>query len=247
MKKYDIVSINEIGTRPTQQDSVGYDVSSHKGCAFAVLADGMGGLKYGDEISSLIVCQGLKRYRELVQIEDVNYASAFVEGLNAEVNGLLSQKEGMGGSTYIGVYLNKRCMQYASVGDSKLYRIRKREGIQRINVDHNFGRELDELALLGKISLYEAMKNTQRNALTSYMGAESVRLIDASDERIELKRGEVILLLSDGVSSALSEDEIARCFAGRNMKKNAELLSRCISEKNLKNQDNYSAIAIRIR
>lgn len=247
--KYDIATMNELGTRSSQQDSIGYAISEKYGVCYAVLADGMGGLRHGKEVSSLLVQSSMNRFHmcERNEYDFSPIPTGIISDLNNEVLRMLEGLEGSGGSTYIGVYIDNREMFFASVGDSKLYLIGGEGSYRRLNIDHNFGRDLDELVKEGKISQEEAQNNGQRNALTSYMGAEDIRLVHYNDRAIELDKGDIVILMSDGVTGTLSMDEVAACFKGKSIEAGMEELRNSVIARQKKNQDNFSAIAIRIR
>ena len=250
-KKYDVAMLSEIGKRSSQQDSIGYKIDKKSPGCFAVLADGMGGLLYGRDVSSLLVNGALELYEsEAKWAASANeFLTGMIPRLNEKVLEMLESKEGDGGSTLIEVLISGSNLYFSSVGDSKLFLLSmdgSTNKISRLNVDHNFGRDLDQLAQMGKISYEEARGNVQRNALTSYMGAESVRLIDSSEDVIHLCKGDVIILASDGITAALSNEEIQECVSGYKSNEAVLNLTRKVEEKDRKSQDNYSAIVIRI-
>ena len=254
--KYDIATMNELGTRSSQQDSIGYAISEKYGVCYAVLADGMGGLRHGKEVSSLLVQSSMNRFHmcERNEYDFSPIPTGIISDLNNEVLRLLEGLEGSGGSTYIGVYIDNREMFFASVGDSKLYLIGGEGSYRRLNIDHNFGRDLDELVKEGKISQEEAQNNGQRNALTSYMGAEDIRLVHYNDRAIELDKGDIVILMSDGVTSCEKgtierHNRMLRRFIpkGKSIEAGMEELRNSVIARQKKNQDNFSAIAIRIR
>ena len=102
-----------------------------------------------------------------------------------------------------------------------------------------------ELVNEGKMTLEDAMQDPQKNALTSYIGIDSLERIDQNLTEIELFEGDRILLITDGVYNALSDVEIMNSMeypAGRAMMH----MEMQIEGKNLTNQDNYTALLIEI-
>lgn len=242
-----IGNAHHIGARESQQDSFGIsDILSRELCekkgVFAVVADGMGGLSNGKEVSAIVTSSMLKYFNEKTfhsapEIELLNMVSS----ANEEVNRYLGKDgKGKSGSTLISIILQNRQLYWAAAGDSRICLVRN-NSILQLNREHTYGCELDEKAAMGEISREEAQNNPQRAALTSYLGMGKLEKIDRSIRPLNLVSGDRVLLMSDGVFGALSDEEILSVM---NIPpyESAVMLERMILAKNKPNQDNFTAV-----
>lgn len=252
-----LAGISEIGARAEQQDAMWFsgmsDVQAERSTGersegesvFAVLADGMGGLSDGAKISGLIV-EGMRdAYLSKDRAgEPVPFLQQSLWQVNETVNQYLAGKE-PGGSTVIAAYIDDKKLYYCSVGDSRIYWWHKKR-ICRLNVEHNYGRDLDELARQGVITEAEAKSDIRRGALTSYIGKGMLDQVDGNEIPILLEKGDVILLLTDGTFRTISDEELARCAAKESAEQIAQAIARAVVWEQKKHQDNYTIIAIRV-
>ena len=168
-----------------------------------VVADGMGGY-VGGEIASRTAVKSVAYYFS-------NYTHASTEQLTkaiAYANDCIISKiiidpslEGMG-TTLSLLSLVDSTAYWAHVGDSRIYLYRKGM-LKQITTDHTVIHELIEDH---SITTDEAEKHPQRHVLTRAVGVEKQLEIDTL---IVGRGGGSILLCSDGLSAAMSEEEIA--------------------------------------
>lgn len=258
-----MAGISEIGQRADQQDSMWFsgipaggpeqtecgqpDLMTAEcmdgGSAFAVIADGMGGLSDGAKISGMIV-QGMgQAYAEKERDkEPVLFLQQSLWRVNETVNQYLFGKE-PGGSTMIAAYIEDRRLYYCSVGDSRIYLWHKKQ-LCRLNVEHNYGQELDGLAREGIITELEAKGNPRRGALTCYIGKGVLDQVDGNEIPIGLEKGDVVLLLTDGVFRTVSDSELARCAGRESAEDIALAIARAVVWEQKPRQDNYTVVAI---
>lgn len=252
-----LAGISEIGLRADQQDAMWFSgmpeerTECLKGerlggeSALAVIADGMGGLSDGARISELIV-EGM---RDAYLAEDrtkepVPFLQQSLWRVNEAVNQYLTGKE-PGGSTVIAAYIEDKKLYYCSVGDSRIYLWHKKR-LCRLNVEHNYGHDLDELARRGVITQAEAEGDVRRAALTSYIGKGILDLVDGNEIPIVLEKGDVVLLLTDGTFRTVSDEELARCAGRESAEEIAQAIARAVVWEQKPRQDNYTIIAVRI-
>ncbi len=241
-------NVQNIGQRESQQDSFGLSDMSNKALCeqkglFAIVADGMGGLSNGAEVSALVTRSMLGSFstrpftadtpQELLNM--LSYA-------NKEVNGFLKNVKDRSGSTVVAVLLKDKMLHWISVGDSRICLIRN-GAILQLNREHTYASELDEKAAKGEISYEKAQSDPQRNALTSYLGMGELEKIDRSLRPLQLTPGDRVLLMSDGVFGTLSDEEI---LSTMNLVpyESVALLEELILKKNKRGQDNFTAILI---
>lgn len=242
-----IGKVHGIGSREMQQDAFGVSGTGEneikeKGL-LAVLADGMGGMSSGERASMATVVScldffgkyGIGRYAQEELTEMMHEANADVV---RELGGVA------GGSTAIVAYIREKKVSWASVGDSHIYLYRKHT-LYQLNHDHNYAATLQIMVEEGRISREEALQDPQRAALTSFMGLEELPQIDSNEEPLDLKKGDRLVLMSDGVFGTLSNEEMESVMEYL-PEKTAMLLEAQIQQKRRRNQDNYAAIIIEI-
>ena len=113
-----------------------------------------------------------------------------------------ARQAGMG-TTMTCAWLSEQRCAFAHVGDSRLYLLRAGE-LTCVTHDHSVAQEL---LRQGSIPADEAQHHPQRHVLTRWLGLEPFTCDEGS---LDLLPGDVVLLCSDGLVSALSEEEIAR-------------------------------------
>ena len=240
-------TLHNIGKRPSQQDSLDALVLKDGG-ALAVVADGMGGLSDGDKVSQMIV--------RTIHNDAVNQTSAhlsenllaLITHANTEVNHMLgfgaAPERYKSGSTLVLAVMEYGQFRYASVGDSRIYLFRN-GGLIQINREHIYEAELLQYAVNREMSFAEARSHPKRKSVTSFVGMGSLRHVDACLNPIRTLPGDKLLLCSDGVFNALSEEEIAWTLSsGRDAVTAAKTLEKAVLDKNIQQQDNFSAVLV---
>jgi serine/threonine protein phosphatase PrpC len=240
-----IGNTHHIGARESQQDSFGIsDISNAALCAdkgvFAVVADGMGGMADGVDISSIATRSMLQYFNEAdssgqPELDLLN----MLYSANYNVNSFLAGRE-QGGSTVAAVIIRDGNLYWASVGDSRIYLVRS-QSLMQINHEHVYALELDERAAMGEISWEDAANDPQRTALTNYLGIGKLERVDRNIRPLRLLPGDRVLLMTDGVFGSLSDDEILGAMASDPLDNAAELQNRVLA-KGKPDQDNLTAI-----
>lgn len=242
-----IGKVHNIGRRSSQQDSFGLsmdgEVLKTEGRGIlAVVADGMGGMENGGQISALVTMTMLQQFDSRTSDEEGDkLLLELANKANEEVNVLQANAGGKrGGSTLVTVFVKEDEMYWLTIGDSHLYLYRN-DALLQVNQDHVYAVELDEKAARGEISSEEAVNDPQRKALTSYIGAGTIRKIDRNIRPVKLRQGDRILMMSDGVFGTLSDEEIAAAMR-LPVGESSVALDQMIQNKNKETQDNYTAL-----
>ncbi len=111
------------------------------------------------------------------------------------------------GSTLTTVLLWRRWAYVGQVGDSRAYLLRRNELIQ-VTVDQTLVHDLVES---GAITAEEARTHPQRNMITQALGSPQPLRVPMS--RVELKRGDKLLICSDGLHGEVEDDKIRELMA----------------------------------
>lgn len=234
-----------VGGRREQQDymaivPVGGDGESVDG-VWLIVADGMGGHEGGASASVVAVDSFSKKVKGLTEISSASIKAA-IEAANDAVIDWAQDSDG--GTTIVVLYLSEHHYWFGSVGDSRIF-LRRHGVLHRLNHDHNLGAQLDRLVAEGKLDPQEANADgPERRYLTSYLGKQSGLLVEVEGPR-EWQAGDSFILASDGLSDALSNDEIANIgFQVTTDVTYAEALVNATVRKQRPGQDNVTAVTV---
>lgn len=193
-----------------QEMKPGRFVSGPKG-ALLIVADGMGGAAAG-AVASKLASSYIYESIAANWLTDRNnspnqFASHIVEAVesaNASVHATGSKNpefRGMG-STATVVGILDGFLYLAQVGDSRAYVVRRGE-TQQVTRDQSI---VQEMLDAGQITEDEAMASQRRNVILQALGANPTVEVDLTYQQI--RRGDVIVLCSDGLSGQVRADEI---------------------------------------
>lgn len=174
-----------------------------------VVCDGMGGAKSGNVASSLaadVFVQEVKqswKYDQSQEFIDQLLTNA-VKLANFTVYDQAKQFEeftGMG-TTLVAVLIHGKTATFVNVGDSRAYCV-DNDGIHQVTVDHSL---VQLMVARGELTPEKARFYPGKNLITRAIGTESVVNCDIFHRR--LRKGDWVLLCSDGLSNLMDEQEI---------------------------------------
>jgi serine/threonine protein phosphatase PrpC len=230
-----------IGKRKEQEDSFATTITENG--VMAVLTDGMGGYSRGKQASSIAVNIFNREFSKLANIHPVS--DFFIKASNLSNKEILEKAKGIKtGTTLASVIISEGYLYWASIGDSAIALFRNGEFIN-LNQKHIFEAILQEQYLTGKIPKEEVLNNPMKKRLTSYIGHDEFKDIEISKAAIKLRRGDKIILCSDGVYNSVSELEMEKVLL-KNIKphKAAEDIINLINDKNYLKQDNGTIVIL---
>ncbi len=175
---------------------------------FAILADGMGGQGAGD-IASEMAVDAVRRCLDNVPGVRPHEARTLLERAVRLANEAVlarsrreSDKAGMG--TTLDVVLITGVDAYvAHVGDSRTYLVADGTA-RRLTSDHTVA---EVMRRAGELTDEEARNSPTRSVLCNAIGIEEATAIDHA--HVRLRRGDRLLLCSDGLHEYLPDDEVA--------------------------------------
>jgi protein phosphatase len=236
-----------IGTREYQQDALFVSesarfVKGESAMAFGVLCDGMGGMEKGEAASGLTVDTLVS---DILQMDDHVNIPAFLEAEIIKLDELLTARCENSGTTLTACVIIGDLLYWASVGDSRIYILRKDEIVQ-VTRDHNYLLRLREDVISGKLTDEEANSDPKREALISYIGAGGVELMDVNKTPFQLENGDIVLMCSDGLNKSLSDERIKEIISEHygNIAEAANYLPLCAVDADAGPKDNISVILI---
>ena len=179
-----------------------------------VVADGMGGAEAG-EVASAIAVQTIRHYVEekLTASEAANIGLVLQEALEqanskiVEYQAAHPEARSMG-STAVAALANPPDAAIAWVGDSRAY-ICDGHGLRQLTKDHSLVQRLIEI---GQISPEEARHHEHKNVITRSLGARPTGPAGAESLSLRLKRGDRLLLCSDGLTTHVEDRQIAEAL-----------------------------------
>ncbi|MFR1833055.1 MAG: PP2C family protein-serine/threonine phosphatase [Lachnospiraceae bacterium] len=200
-----------IGTREYQQDFA--YIYTDKRDVLGILCDGMGGLNGGEAASQTAVSVMAGAFlKERPQHDIPGFFFDTAKKMDKMVAGL-TDKNGKAlnaGTTALAALIRDGELYIMSVGDSKLYLIRE-DKIKTLTREHNYRLQLTEQRDAGMISAkkFEEESNTRMaEALISYVGMNGLARTDINRQPFVLQDGDIVLLCSDGLYKAMSEQKI---------------------------------------
>ncbi len=236
---------HNIGARPAQQDSLGQVELAQGRGVLAVVADGMGGLSGGEQVSQAIVRDMLSCAASLRPGQMDGVLQEIVKRVNDDVNRMLGP-EGLykSGSTLVTVLVQDDAFHWLSVGDSRIYLYRDGRMVQ-LNQEHTLLQEWMPDILNGKLRYEDAVKDPDGVKLTSFIGMGQLKHVDASVRRIRLKEGDRLLLMSDGVFNTLSEPTMEQILAAcPDVQQAASQFEKAVLSAKMPGQDNFTTIIL---
>jgi PPM family protein phosphatase len=205
---------------------------------FAV-ADGMGGAKAG-EVASAVAVEAVEGARESDEPVEAQLAE-IVRDANRRIYDLAvadESRRGMGTTlTLAKVHADE--VSLAHVGDSRAYRLRDGE-LSQLTRDHSLVAELERS---GQITAEAAEHHPQRSIITRALGPEPD--VEVDTYTLAGRDGDVFLICSDGLTSMISDDEVASILgSARSLDEAADALVRAANQSGGK--DNITVILFRL-
>ena len=178
-----------------------------------MVADGMGGAAAGEVASATAVDVVLRHLREKLSekrgpepVELVNELTHAAEKANWSIFQQAVNKpelRGMGTTATIAALLNDT-IYLAQVGDSRAYLVRAGIATQ-LTKDQSLMQKLIEA---GELTEEEAALSERRNIILQALGPEANVKVDLTMQPV--RRGDVLLLCSDGLSGQVRPEDMAR-------------------------------------
>lgn len=246
--KIEHASLSDKGkVRENNEDACGQfvpaekDEQAQKGILFLV-ADGMGGHR-GGEIASRLAVEAI--VSAFTQSQETDRAGVLVSAFEHANTLILTESTtdttlfGMG-TTCTAIALHGSHAYFAHVGDSRAYCQRGDQLTQMTN-DHSL---VGEMVRSGIITDEDARTHPRRNVITRSLGIQESLMTDTPNSPFEVMAGDTFLLCSDGLTSFVEDDEIARVLAGNDVDSQCETLVRLANDGGGK--DNITVQVIRI-
>jgi len=203
-----------------------------------IVADGMGGHNAGDYASQYTVEVMIDELAGSVFTDPVENIRNAIITANRKIREKAMEDETMAGmgTTVVAATCLENILLVANVGDSRLYIIN--EDIKQITQDHSL---VEEMVRMGGLAPEQARNHPDKNIITRAIGATGQ--VEADFFRVELVKGDIVLMCSDGLTNMLEDNEIETILKGQiNIAGKAEELVKAANSNGGK--DNIAVILI---
>ena len=200
---------------------------------FAV-ADGMGGAQAGEVASHL----ALESLVEAVAADAALPDAALAANAAVFQRSRTDRSHSGMGTTLTAALLRADRLEYAHIGDSRLYLWRD-ETLEQVTDDHSL---VGEMVRGGHLTREAALSHPQRSILSRALGTEPRAAIDSGE--VALAAGDAVVLCSDGLYSMVPDATIAAVLAA--VDDPSRVARQLVREaKNEGGHDNITVIVLR--
>ena len=226
-----------IGQRQLQQDLTGSALGDAGG--LLLLADGRG--QAGKIAAKLAIDTCLDLYQECQAGEKPQYY--FRKAFQAANHKILSVLEDGRGSTCLAAAIIERSrLYYALVGNSRIALFRDGDLVPVTE-----GQTIDILAQhryqQGRITKEQALKLLHERRLYNFVGQDGFHDIEFFSEPIELQPGDIVVILSDGVTETVPWRQIEDCLGQTaSPQEKAQQIIALVEGSSREDKDNASVI-----
>ena len=172
-----------------------------------IVADGMGGHRAGEVAS----CRAIERIVDYIRraesgLGSITLLRQAINDANRDVfEASIGSDEFTGmGTTAVMALLAPEKYTVANIGDSRLYHY-DGSRLRRVTNDHSY---VQELVSSGLITEQQAREHPQRNLVTRAIGTSRFEKADVGVKR--WKRGDVLMLCSDGLCGVVDDIDMER-------------------------------------
>jgi serine/threonine protein phosphatase PrpC len=168
-----------------------------------IVSDGMGGHQ-GGEKASRIVCEALGEL--LAKSKTTNLREVFLDAIELADSRVKDLRVGAG-ATLTGAIIQNGYAQFFNCGDSASLLMGSRGKLKYRNIEHSpLGYGLESGLIPDESS--EEVDLVEDNIVSNGIGFQTVRI--ELSQRVEVSEGDLIALMSDGVSGHFTTDEIVK-------------------------------------
>lgn len=217
--KFSIFQDSRVGGRAYNEDRIGYRYTSD--ALVMVLADGLGGHGHGEVAAEAAVRSVVATFEKQARPRLSDPQAFLADALAGAHVAILAQSgirqlDDLPRTTCVICVVQDGIAYWAHAGDSRLYVLRNGRVLTRTHDHSRVQAMVDE----GRLDPVRMRDHPQRNILTSCLGGDQQPRFEFAP-KLPLKRGDVILLCSDGVWGPLDDDAPLALLSLRNAVKAA--------------------------
>ncbi|MDR0275327.1 MAG: protein phosphatase 2C domain-containing protein [Burkholderiaceae bacterium] len=205
--RFSVFQLSRRGGREKNEDRMGYSYTRDTG--IFVLADGMGGHPEGEVAAQIALQTLLDLFQRQAQPKIAAPVDFLASGLLEAHHEIIRYASGKAmldtpRTTVVAALVQDDLMYWVHCGDSRLYVVREGALVVRTR-DHSYA----EAQVQSNITA----SGISRNVLYTCLGATIRPLFDVSGP-MALKKGDKVMLCSDGLWGSLEESKIVRTLSG---------------------------------
>lgn len=235
-------SFSGIGKRANNEDAYRFSIISDENSSLFMVCDGVGGRNKG-EIASALVCDSFKNFLETKpDFSDINWVNNAIKYTEQQFDLAMEQDSNTRGmaSTLALVAFQEKNILIAHCGDSRVYHFRNKEILFETK-DHSY---INWMIDRGEITTEEAKTHPKKNVITRCIAG--TRNPTKADIQLitNLQVNDYLLLCSDGLLEAYTNEEIAQLMNENNTIETiaTQIHTKCNNFAN----DNYTYTIIKI-
>jgi len=222
-------------------DTEGFFDNKQRDSYLYAVCDGMGGGRYG-ELASMIAVEALAEY----QLTDIKRTiSDYIQKANKLICGEIVKNNGVRSGTTLALLFicDNKAISY-NIGDSRVY-LQRHGDLYLLSEDHT---EAQRLVKMGILNTEEAGSHKTRNRLTQHFGIfpDEMAIKPFASEEVKLKKNDVLMLCSDGLTDMVSDDDIADILSLKG--KDTTYMAKKLASKTQENgsKDNVTIIVVKV-
>jgi serine/threonine protein phosphatase PrpC len=242
--EYLIGQATRTGNRKHNEDRIA--VCAVDDSVILVLADGMGGHEQGELAAQTLVDTIVSEFK--TEPKPVARPARFINRIIKQAHdavmdaGFKQDPPTTPCTTCVVCIVQHGYAWWAHVGDSRLYLVRD-GSIQFQTRDHS---HVENLLRRGEINASQAENHPMRNYLTECIGGKiNYPEIDSS-KKTRLKKGDTLLLCSDGLWGALKQQQLLDGIQRDNLDELSDELAYLAEQESFPGSDNISLITFRM-
>lgn len=233
-----------IGSREVQEDQVGTAETSAG--VMAVLADGAG-KAYGGRMASRIAvdaCIDIFQDYNAFHNPQHYFRKAF-HCANREILKALGD-ENRGTASVGCVLVSEGLLYYSLAGNVGIY-VYREGNLVPVSSGHTVAVLAEERFREGKLSREDALKMLHNKRLYNYLGQDGFRDMELFDAPVRMKRGDIVVLMSDGLYELIGTRELEEVLSGTSdCQKKAYDMIELVNQNPGEMKDNASVILLGI-
>lgn len=242
--KFETAKTNRLGNRNINQDR--FAIIERAGSILLLLADGMGGYKGGEVAADIFILKMTEAFNNAsVPIEDIDtfFSNAF-EHAHLSIIEIGNQQTPpiQPRSTGVACLIQSGLAKWAHAGDSRVYLFRDSQLFTRTR-DHSI---VEELIQKGDLKEEKRLTHPKLNRVTRCLGGMKKSIQVSVGDNTRLQADDYLLLCSDGLWGALTEDQITKLLNTKQTLINKlQEMSETAEKVAYPKSDNISAIAFK--
>lgn len=240
--KYTTSQSSRLGNRAVNQDRCA--VIKNHNAVLLLLADGLGGRSNGElaaqrfiDVMSEIF---YKTHYPIINVK--KYLQQNILAAHREIQKISDDNNKNPYTTCVCALVHEQNITWAHAGDSRLYLYRKNQLLTRTR-DHSYIEELISQKLLSE---KESAQHPMRNCVTACLGHQGKTIPIRFSETSKLQTNDIILLCSDGLWSAVTEEQIIQSLSSGKLGPSLDTLTELAEKNAYPASDNVTAIAFTV-